>query len=250
MKADIIQGEYGPYFLARCCNHAYETADTLEELYSGENSPWTFKKENFFEDRNTNTQGFIIYAQETGEVIIAFRGGQEVADYIRGILLRNLVKWKKTRVCKNYLIAWRSVRRKILRKLRKIFRLFQSRDKLKLYITGHSLGAGIATIAVVDTWIRLVSKTNYQLSAFTFGCPVVGDKAFAEMFKELLAHFTAKHYLDPKDPYVRWIDWYLTLPSKEPHYCKVDEQVLLSPGKGHTILNYINLLKPHSIKNL
>lgn len=45
----------------------------------------------------------------------------------------------------------------------------------KLYITGHSMGAAIATLAA----IHLQQDGMPVESLYTFGCPRVGNQAFA-----------------------------------------------------------------------
>ena len=70
-----------------------------------------------------------------------------------------------------------------------ITKLFERRDDLlttnsKIFITGHSLGAGLATLAALHiSQIAKKKGTNASISLYTFASPRVGDETFAEYFK-------------------------------------------------------------------
>lgn len=246
MNADIIQDNERPHWLARCCNYAYEDPAFLQELFGRAKSPWKFEKENFFEDIGTSTQGFIIYAPGTREIVVAFRGCRELTDFIRGFTKSWLIIWKNIKVCQNYLAAWQSVKPGIFDRLENIIFSFHREnpaENIKLYFTGHSLGAALASLAAYDTRRnRLFKKCKPGL--YTFGGSYIGNKSFAKSFNALAKSFSCKHYLDPNDSFVRRINDYLNLMVKGSPYCPVAGQVMLPAGKGHEIRNYMNLLDP------
>jgi hypothetical protein len=72
-----------------------------------------------------------------------------------------------------------------------ITRLFDGRDDLltansQIFITGHSLGAGLATLAALHlSKIAKKKRINASLNLYTFASPRVGDETFAEHFKYL-----------------------------------------------------------------
>jgi len=51
---------------------------------------------------------------------------------------------------------------------------------LRTYFTGHSLGAAIATL-VADTFVNGANRAQYG-GVYTFGSPLVGDRAFVDGF--------------------------------------------------------------------
>ena len=55
------------------------------------------------------------------------------------------------------------------------------------HATGHSLGGALATLAAYDfaTAAQACGKT-LNLACYTFGCPRVGNHAFAHDFEEVL----------------------------------------------------------------
>ena len=62
--------------------------------------------------------------------------------------------------------------------------LLGKRFDRRLFITGHSLGAGLATLAAAD----LASQgAAHSPTTYTFGSPRVGDKQFASKYNALTA---------------------------------------------------------------
>jgi hypothetical protein len=72
-----------------------------------------------------------------------------------------------------------------------ITQLFDERDDLltnysQIFITGHSLGAGLATLAALHiSEIAKKKKINASINLYTFASPRVGDETFAEHFKDI-----------------------------------------------------------------
>ncbi len=70
-------------------------------------------------------------------------------------------------------------------------RLFDGRDDLltansQIFITGHSLGAGLATLAALHiSEIAKRKRISASINLYTFASPRVGDETFAEHFKSL-----------------------------------------------------------------
>ncbi|MFC5700752.1 lipase family protein [Cohnella faecalis] len=246
MSEPIIQGDYAPYFLAQCSLRAYDPPAVLQAVYSGSESPWTFKEDYFFDIPATDTQGFIIFSKETQEVVIAFRGSYEWIDWLRD--LKNLAysPWNGTKVGVGFLAAWQSASNSITVRLDRLVKELGPMMDLSIYITGHSLGAALATLSIVDLWQgRFSTKPPKKLAVYTYGSPVVGNRAFASYYKTLGAHFQSNHYLDPNDQ----IEWFNNFATKsffqgDDPFCKVDGQIRLPAANGHRIANYIDLLEP------
>lgn len=62
-----------------------------------------------------------------------------------------------------------------------------SSKKVKVYVTGHSLGGAIATL----TAARMIEEgrtTPEQLKLYTFGSPRVGDLDFARSVDNVCSH--------------------------------------------------------------
>jgi len=54
-----------------------------------------------------------------------------------------------------------------------------------LGVTGHSLGAGLATLAAVDILLVAGKQIDYL---YNFGSPRVGNEAFATYYDSLFPH--------------------------------------------------------------
>ena len=60
---------------------------------------------------------------------------------------------------------------------------------VKFYVTGHSLGGALATLAAYD--MRAIAKqygNEANVSCYTFGAPRTGNHAFAREFMEMVRH--------------------------------------------------------------
>lgn len=118
--------------------------------------------------------GFILESPEA--VVVAFRGTSSTADWISDaiatqIKLRYLKE--KNLVHQGFAAIYHSTRRDIHAALAGL-----PRDK-PLYVTGHSLGAALATLCAVDLAENAGCATP---RLFTYGSPRVGDPAFAKIF--------------------------------------------------------------------
>jgi hypothetical protein len=76
-----------------------------------------------------------------------------------------------------FLTAYQSLKSQMLSSLKKSMSVSNS---TLIIATGHSLGAAIATIAVMD--LKLNEFPNFRYALYTQGSPRVGDRAFSEKF--------------------------------------------------------------------
>ncbi|HMG46877.1 MAG TPA: lipase family protein [Allosphingosinicella sp.] len=132
-----------------------------------------------FNDEGTGTQGFGTTAGDTAYV--AFRGTE--IDQIKDIgadLNALPAHWGgEGFVHRGFLDAYESVREKVDNWVAGV-------AKTHLVVTGHSLGAAVAT---------LMAARHDQAQLVTFGSPRVGSQAFADR----LAHQTVRRYVDCVD---------------------------------------------------
>lgn len=117
----------------------------------------------------------------TGTAFIAFRGTQpgKLLDLLADIRFR-LVEWPQGgRVHKGFLVAYDSLKGEIAKWLGEV-------RTTALVVTGHSLGAAMAT---------LLASTRPDADLVTFGSPRVGDADFAATFASRLV----RRYVDCTD---------------------------------------------------
>jgi len=133
----------------------------------------SFVRDGFFAH---DTQGFVAYRKanpETGDVglaVVCFRGTQQMRDWLTNVNADKAEVWSQKNpnrllghFHRGFHDAYKSVEDQILDHLKDL-------KSLPLYVTGHSLGGALATIA---TWYL----PGEELAAcYTFGAPRCGDR--------------------------------------------------------------------------
>jgi hypothetical protein len=140
----------------------------------------------FINDESTDTQLFLYRVEKT--VIISFRGTASPKD--------GLTDSKSTlepfsdgvgRVHKGFLSAFQAIKKQLDEEIKRL-------ETITVILTGHSLGAAIATVA--GAYIRHVYKCQVML--YTYGSPRVGDATFVHHFTKVepVVHFRCIHNTD------------------------------------------------------
>ena len=132
-------------------------------------------------DAGTDTQGFVATRQSDDNqamAVVSFRGTQQVRDWMTNLRIDKVpVKCRNPadrrtlgNVHTGFDAAFRSVEDQIHRHLK-------GSEHLPLYVTGHSLGGALATLA---TWYL----SGDQLAAcYTFGAPRIGDAGLMNRYR-------------------------------------------------------------------
>lgn len=132
----------------------------------------------YIDDEKTDTQGFMLIVSNKGlkEAIIAFRGSQQIRDW-----LTDLNAWQveypyenrdtSIRVHKGFMNSYRSVRAQI-------HNFIAENDVKVVHVCGHSLGGALATLCSVD----LQYNFDIMVSCFSSGNPMVGNRAFVKSY--------------------------------------------------------------------
>ncbi|WP_081791872.1 lipase family protein [Caldalkalibacillus mannanilyticus] len=118
-------------------------------------------------------------AQSKKNIIVAFRGTEDIFD-----ILKDIHFWQMNypyvseagKTHKGFTQIYRSVVRKQL-----IETLRGLSPAKKLFLTGHSLGGALATLAAVDVAVNTRFTRPFLC---TFGCPRVGDSRFTSTVME------------------------------------------------------------------
>jgi hypothetical protein len=116
-------------------------------------------------------------------VYICFRGTQSISDIKSDIDIRckpMIINGTDLRVHCGFYAQLNSIKKQILADLSN-----HISDIDKIVITGHSLGAAIATIAAAEVH---QAYSNKQIHCHTFGCPRVGDFKFATWYDSNIKH--------------------------------------------------------------
>jgi hypothetical protein len=117
--------------------------------------------------------------KSTNDIIVAFRGTKELADILTDInAFKAEFKQVGGKVHKGFLEAYLAVRAII-------FDILVNKRPDSLTITGHSLGAALATLAAVD----IAKNLKLRVTCINFGCPRVGNKEFADLVSQFVPSF-------------------------------------------------------------
>ncbi|KAI0941021.1 hypothetical protein AcV7_003241 [Taiwanofungus camphoratus] len=119
-------------------------------------------------------------------------------------------------------------------------------------VTGHSLGAAVATLDA--TMLRMALPSSVNVDAVVFGLPRVGNQQFANMIDSMFPDFT--HVTNQDDPVPRVPPQFLSYqhPSGEAHITAVDSStgdatMVQCPGQENEHCSDGNSLLDSSVQN-
>src|SRR6185436_867064 len=165
--------------LAQLVYEKFEDGGDTYDYLVAELSGGGFELLDWFNDKETDTQAFLV--ANKAFAVLAFRGTEVTARHdiitdARALKISIPIIEGKIRIHEGFNHAYSKVEAQIEQSLT---------DKLgdrPLYITGHSLGAALATVATKN--IEKKKWFRDQLAAcYTFGSPRVGNKTFGDDLK-------------------------------------------------------------------
>jgi triacylglycerol lipase len=144
--------------------------------------------------------------------------GTEIAvnDILTDLLfVKSVVPYSGTnpqiKVHSGFLNQYLSIRLKFLETIRNIFNSADCLDVFSFVFVGHSLGAALSTLAILDFQYNFPEDSQSNIFNFFgagFGSPKVGNKSFVESFNKRINDF--KNYQIETDlvPMLPWGDYY------------------------------------------
>lgn len=239
------------YWLSRASQLAYENESKISQGIQA----WGFNDFKYYEHKKLDTQAFIAGNQEM--LMLAFRGTASLKDWMTDINI-DLINGPDGKVHEGFSMAISSVWRDIWSFIR------NERKGRALWITGHSLGAALATLAVAKLRLEKDEPVN---GLYTFGQPRTGDREFQKNFdadfvsqtfrfvynNDIVARipFRSMHYshvgtfkyIDKKGTISEDISWWDIIADRV--HGRIED--LLKPGtdgiKDHAIDNYVKFLE-------
>jgi len=139
--------------------------------------------------------------KDPARVVIVFRGTVEV-DYMNWVADMDILKTapfedKDIEVHRGFYLAYMQLRERIMRYLEGV-------PKVDLVVTGHSLGASMASLCAFDIVTQPDRMGFKSVSTITYGEPRTGNLAFHKAFSRLIPDsWRVTHYKDvvPKVPF-------------------------------------------------
>lgn len=162
--------------LAEASQLVYKNEQEINDIVTQQ---WGFTPCKFFEV--LDTQALIIFNNEI--IILAFRGTEQanIRDWKTNLTTRKVAS-RVGKVHEGFSMALNRIWKKVEATV-----VDMRKNKQTLWVTGHSLGGALATLAVD----RFTDNSMEVSGLYTFGQPRVGDKEFAQNFD---AKFGAKAF--------------------------------------------------------
>ena len=126
--------------------------------------------------------------------MICFRGSAATANFIDDAKFlqtshppRRKHNGRTVRVHRGFHATWAAngTRERVLAYVNALLEHSPARDQVEIITTGHSLGGAVASLAAFDI-ARHCGVAQERLCCYTFGCPRVGNHAFAREYAELV----------------------------------------------------------------
>ncbi|MWC30037.1 lipase family protein [Paenibacillus sp. MMS18-CY102] len=176
-------------FLAAVCEQTYvqfKSRDGMFLMPAGYRAVGTIKAQAY--ESKPEYFGFLIESEHSA--ILAFRGTGSVMEWVSDFISQQ-IRCKPVKppslTHKGFTDIYMSCRDKVLALVRNV-----SPDK-KLYITGHSLGGALATLAALDTAFNDLREPT----VYTFGAPRVGDPKFSRIYNRMIKeHWRVQNEFD------------------------------------------------------
>lgn len=144
-------------------------------------------------DKLHDTHGYIGYQPITQSIAVAFRGSESVSNWLSDLnaVMTDYPNCQGCQVHKGFYTAEQAV---FLQVKNEVDRLLSKYPDYQVLVTGHSLGAALATLTAVD----LRSEGIDNVNMFSYGSPRIGNTAFANFYSSLLGNNTNRitHHKD------------------------------------------------------
>lgn len=129
------------------------------------------------------------YNTDYDRLFVAFRGSTDLSNWIDDIQIRRIHPYNDSdvEVEQGFYKAYRTMQPAIQETLVSLRDQYQTR---RLIITGHSLGAAMASIMAYET------QEDYDVWLVTFGSPRVGNRAFVQSLQSIEVMYRVVHYYD------------------------------------------------------
>ena len=122
-------------------------------------------------------QGYVGYSASNNAIVVAFRGSDNTKNWIDDFDFGQ-IPYSKCSGCyvhNGFYLAYMTVSHEVRQQLQFLLAKYRGSS---VWVTGHSLGGALATVAAMDI------KINFDppMKVYTYGQPRVGNGKFAEYF--------------------------------------------------------------------
>ena len=172
-----------------------------------------------------DTQLYVCRHEASRKIVISFRGTINARDALTalnvklcGVEIDSSGNWipgrEQMKIHTGFLKQYLAVRQHLLEVLANEHLC----ENDEIYITGHSLGGALASLAAIDIF-NLCKSTGSKVNVITFGAPRVGDNQFVSQFKNVVIPESSFRIYKDRDPIPQIL--------MSPHYFHVGNGICL-----------------------
>jgi len=168
------------------CNPATYLTRTPKGILAG------FKATYIILDKLHDTNGYIGYTTSQSTIFVAFRGSESLSNWISNLdaVLTTYPLCANCNVHAGFYAAEKNVINGIITEVKRLKGLYPT---YSIVVTGHSLGAALATLVAMD----LDAAAQKPIRLFNFGSPRIFDgPASAYVSSKLTDHSRVTHHKD------------------------------------------------------
>ena len=135
--------------LAYMSSIAYESTTSIDAWNCPRCSKYHLSNTKSFSNSVGDLQGFTGYSSTLGGIVLAFRGSSNIQNWIIN-LSTNMVAYPNCNGCKvhnGFYAGWNLAKSLVNGQIQSLRALYRNTP---IYITGHSLGGALASLAAVD----------------------------------------------------------------------------------------------------
>jgi len=147
-----------------------ETNTYLTRTYKGASKGFVAK---YVMDDKRDVQGFIGYLPSQSAIYVSYRGSTSIKDWVNNLEV-TMTDYPRCSGCKVHHGFYKSEQGIISYVISSVKALKSAYPNYKVVVTGHSLGAALATLTSMD-----LKANGLDNTLFMFGSPRVGNDQFA-----------------------------------------------------------------------
>jgi hypothetical protein len=134
-------------------------------------------------DLGTDTNGYVGYNNAYGYIVVSFRGSQSLRNWITNLEFAKLdMVYPACSGCLVHSGFYNAEQTIISKAISAVKSLQTLHPTYKVLVTGHSLGAALATLTAIDMKNAGISN----IFSYHYGSPRIGNQAFMQYIKNVL----------------------------------------------------------------
>lgn len=159
--------------------------DEVAQVLSWYRRRWTENISNTVRySRSNSPMGFALRSRADGHGVVVLRGTMNLEEWLNNLNYRLTPFRQGDEGLGTVHRGFRHTYKGLRGRYRELVDGFD--DDTMVYLVGHSLGAGVSTLAALDVAERRPARAS-NLQAYLFGAPRVGDATFAAAYDRLVA---------------------------------------------------------------